>query len=74
MNIFYQKNAENFVFLWVYGHIKNGKLFSNVIEVNTHEYALMTVKYFDFSNDFWHFETDKVMKIHENSWKLEDFE
>ena len=28
----------------------------------------MTLKYFDFSNNFWPFEADKVMKMQEN-WK-----
>ena len=35
--------------LWSY---KKWKTFLNVIKVNIHEYAVMAIKYFDFSNDF----------------------
>ena len=62
MDIVYQKNAEILVFLWASGHVKNGKLFQNVIKVNIFAYAHINIKYFDFSNDFYIFETDKVIK------------
>ena len=55
MDIVYQKNADFLVFLWASGHIKNGKLFQNVIKVNIFAYAQINIKYFDFSNDFYIF-------------------
>ena len=63
MDFVYQKNAEKFMFLWLDGHVKNGKLFQNVIKVNIFAYAhIQYIKYFDFSNDFYIFETEKVIK------------
>ena len=73
MDIVYQKNAEILVFLWASDHVKNGKLFQNVIKVNIFAYAHINIKYFDFSNDFYIFEkerkksfpeiVDKVIKV-----------
>ena len=62
MDIVYQKNAEILVFLWASGHAKNRKLFQNVIKVNIFAYAHINIKYFDFSNDYYIFKTDKVIK------------
>ena len=47
-------------------HVKNGKLFSNVIKVHIYAYAYINNKYFDFLNNFRPIETGKVMKIQEN--------
>ena len=71
MDIVYQKNAEILVFLWASDHVKNGKLFQNVIKVNTFAYAHINIKYFDFSNDFYIFLNWQTYK---NSRKMEDFE
>ena len=65
MDIVYQKNAVILVLFWAYGHVEYGKLFQNVIEVNIFAYAHIDFKYFDFSNDFYIFETDKVIKTQE---------
>ena len=35
-------------------------------KVNIYVYVHKHIRYFDFSNDFWHFETDKVIEIEEN--------
>ena len=70
MDIANQKNAEILVFLWASGHVENRKLFQNVIKVNIFAYAHINIKYFDFSNDFYIFETDKVIK---KSREMEDF-
>ena len=48
------------------GHVKNGKLFLNVIKVHIYAYAHINIKYFDFLNDIWPLETGKVIKIQEN--------
>ena len=63
MDIVYQKNAEILVFLWASDHVKNGKLFQNVIKVNTFAYAHINIKYFDFSNDFYIFSRKVTLEL-----------
>ena len=60
------EKCRNFGVLWASDHVKNGKLFQNVIKVKIYAYAHMNIKYLDFSKDFWTLGTDKVMKIQEN--------
>ena len=61
MDIVHQKKVEILVFLRAYGNVKNGKLFQNVTKVIFFACAHLNTKYFDFSNDFYIFETDKVI-------------
>ena len=63
------EKCRNFGVLWASGHVKNGKLFQNVIKVNIFAYAHINIKYFDFSNDFSLLEADKGLKSQEN-WKI----
>ena len=45
------------------------KTFLDGIKVNIYAYANKIVENNDFLNDFWHFLTDKAIKIQEN-WKI----
>ena len=63
MDIVNQKNADILVFLWASDHVKNGKLFQNVIKVNTFAYAHINIKYFDFSNDFYIFSRKVTLEL-----------
>ena len=63
MDIVHQKKVEILVFLRAYGNVKNGKLFQNVIKVNTFAYAHINIKYFDFSNDFYIFSRKVTLEL-----------
>ena len=43
---------QNFGVFMSNGHVKNGKLFLNVINVHIYAYAHIDIKCFDFLNDF----------------------
>ena len=48
------------LFVWKISKFQNG------FKVNIYEYLIKNNEYFDFFNVFWHFETEKVIKIQEN--------
>ena len=60
------QNFSDFMSLWT---SLEWKTFLDGIKVHIYAYANKIVENNDFLNDFWHFLTDKAIKIQEN-WKI----
>ena len=69
MDFICSKNAETFCDFMSLRPSLKWKTFLDGIEVNIYAYANKIVENNDFLNDFWHFLTDKAIKIQEN-WKI----
>ena len=63
MDIVYQKNAEILVFLWASGHVKNGKLFQNVIKVNIFAFLSLGGVFLGVKNNSKNFGNKKKYKV-----------